>query len=202
LLAILAREPNERFVVFADSHATLQSLDAAVQSAGRPSLHYAGDRAKKLQIVRRFRATPGSVLIADKSLAEGSDLQFAHLLVVYDMPWNPFALEQMIGRLYRIGQTSAVEIHAIVSSNGLDHELFELYDKSLRMFDRQVGELDAILGQLDDNFDFAHEVWNAVASSRATSDIHANFKTLRDAIDSALQELLDEERFLQAMGLA
>lgn len=202
LLAILASEPNERFVVFAESQPTLTSLDLAVQSTGRPSLLYSGDRAKKLQIVRRFRSTPGSVLIADKSLAEGSDLQFAHLLVVYDIPWNPFALEQMIGRLYRIGQTSPVQIHAIVSADGLDHELFELYDKALRMFDRQVGELDAILGQLDDDFDFASEVWNAVSTSRTTAEIHEKFASLHNAIDRALKELLDEEEFLRGMGLA
>ena len=101
-----------------------------------------------------------------------------------------------------IGKTSPVEIHAIVSADGLDNELFELYEKSLRMFDRQVGELDAILSQLDDDFDFAGEVWRAVSSSRTLAEVHANFDTLRTAIDDALQELLDEETFLQAMGLA
>ncbi len=108
----------------------------------------------------------------------------------------------MVGRLYRIGQRFPVEIHAIVSADGLDFELFELYDKALRMFDRQVGELDAILGQLDDDFDFASEVWDAISTSRTTTEIHAKFATLHTAIDRALKELQDEEDYLRGMGLA
>jgi|BarGraIncu00421A_1022006.scaffolds.fasta_scaffold03127_2 superfamily II DNA or RNA helicase/serine/threonine protein kinase len=202
LLEILRRRPGEQVVVFAESNETIDMIHRAVTSAGRQAIRYRGDRLMKMEAVRRFRSTPGSVIIADRQLAEGSDLQFAHVLVVFDVPWNPFVLEQMVGRVYRIGQTSTVEIHAIVSDDGLDFHLFDLYQNSLRMFDRQVGELDAILTELDDDLDFADEVWKAVVSSHNAAELHSRFAGLKSAIDGALQELIAEESFLREMGLA
>jgi superfamily II DNA or RNA helicase len=201
LIRVLASRPAEKVIVFCAMKETMGAVIAAVTGAGRVALVYQGEKLKKLEVVRRFRDQPAAVLVADRSLSEGSDLQFAHVLVMFDVPWNPYDLEQMVGRVYRIGQTSTVEIHPIVSDDGVDLELWNLYEKSLQMFDRQVGELDAILSELDDDLDFTGEVWKAIATTSSQFEVRDRLVGLRTAIDGALAEMQAEERFLESMGL-
>ena len=113
------------------------------------------------------------------------------------MTWS-----RSIGRLYRIGQTKAVELHALVSDTGVDRLLFEVFDNSLRMFSRQVGEVDAILGELDENFNFEAEVWKAFAGSANDIELASKFATIRIGDQKALEELANEDAFLRMMGLA
>ena len=201
LARVLASRSSEKVIVFCAVKETMDAVAAGASGTGRPVLVYQGDKLKKLEVVRRFRDTAAAVLVADRSLSEGSDLQFAHILVVFDVPWNPYDLEQMVGRVYRIGQTSTVEIHPIVSDDGADLELWELYEHSLQMFDRQVGELDAILSELSDDFDFTGEVSSAIVSSHSRVELRGLFAGLRKAIDEALADMQAEERFLESMGL-
>jgi superfamily II DNA or RNA helicase len=201
LARVLASRPSEKVIVFCAVKETMDAVVAGAGGTGRPVLVYQGDKVRKLEVVRRFRDTPAAVLVADRSLSEGSDLQFAHVLVVFDVPWNPYDLEQMVGRVYRIGQSNTVEIHPIVSDDGADLELWDLYEHSLQMFDRQVGELDAILSELSDDFDFTFEVSTAIVASQSQAELRGLFAGLRKAIDEALADMQAEERFLASMGL-
>tara|TARA_R110002111_G_scaffold84660_5_gene132946 strand:+ start:1609 stop:4452 length:2844 start_codon:yes stop_codon:yes gene_type:complete len=76
------------------------------------------------------------VLICSEIGSEGRNFQFAHHLVLFDLPLNPDLLEQRIGRLDRIGQTGTVHIHVPYSKESAQHRLLRWYDEGLQAFSR------------------------------------------------------------------
>ncbi|MEK6851366.1 MAG: helicase-related protein, partial [Candidatus Thermoplasmatota archaeon] len=93
---------------------------------------------------------------------EGRNLQFAHRLVNYDLPWNPLRLEQRIGRIHRVGQTRDVHVVNLWARDTIEEYVLELLDKKVHMFELVVGELDMILGNLDEEKSFEDllmEIW-------------------------------------------
>ncbi len=75
------------------------------------------------------------VLICSEIGSEGRNLQFAHHLVLFDLPLNPDLLEQRIGRLDRIGQREAVHIHVPYLDNSPQSVLFHWYHQGLNAFE-------------------------------------------------------------------
>jgi hypothetical protein len=65
---------------------------------------------------RYFRET-AQIMVATEAAGEGINLQFCHLMLNYDIPWNPNRLEQRMGRIHRIGQTEDVYIFNLVATN-------------------------------------------------------------------------------------
>ena len=72
--------------------------------------------AERIEQERYFRET-AQIMVATEAAGEGINLQFCHLMVNYDIPWNPNRLEQRMGRIHRIGQTEEVYIFNLVASN-------------------------------------------------------------------------------------
>lgn len=103
----------------------------------RSSAFYEG-----LSIIERDRAAAyfadeisgAQTLVCSEIGSEGRNFQFAHHLILFDLPLNPDLLEQRIGRLDRIGQQNDVEIHAPYLENSAQQSLFEWYDSGLNLF--------------------------------------------------------------------
>ncbi len=74
------------------------------------------------------------ILVCSEIGSEGRNFQFAHHLVLFDLPLNPDLLEQRIGRLDRIGQTGTVHIHVPCITGSAQQRLMNWYDKGLNAF--------------------------------------------------------------------
>ena len=64
------------------------------------------------------------VLVATDAAGEGLNLQRAHLMVNYDLPWNPNRLEQRFGRIHRIGQTEVCHLWNLVAADTREGDVF------------------------------------------------------------------------------
>ncbi len=103
----------------------------------RSSAFYEG-----LSIIERDRAAAyfadevsgAQTLVCSEIGSEGRNFQFAHHLILFDLPLNPDLLEQRIGRLDRIGQQCDVEIHVPYMAHTAQQSLFEWYDSGLNLF--------------------------------------------------------------------
>src|SRR5205823_1577592 len=85
------------------------------------------DRAAASESLRAFSDEAGPrTLVCDSSGEEGLNLQFADLLIHFDLPWEPNRIEQRIGRLDRIGRTGEVKMRAFVGPE-CDHSLHEAW---------------------------------------------------------------------------
>lgn len=95
-----------------------------------------------LSIIERDRAAAyfadevngAQTLVCSEIGSEGRNFQFAHHLILFDLPLNPDLLEQRIGRLDRIGQSSDVNIHVPFIQNSAQETLLEWYDQGLNVF--------------------------------------------------------------------
>jgi ATP-dependent helicase HepA len=75
------------------------------------------------------------LLLCSEIGSEGRNFQFAHHLVLFDLPSNPDLLEQRIGRLDRIGQTEVIRLHAPYFEDSAQHLLFDWYQQGLQAFE-------------------------------------------------------------------
>jgi hypothetical protein len=106
-----------------------------------------------------------NVMISTESGGEGRNLQFCHVLVNYDLPWNPMRVEQRIGRLHRIGQERDVKIINFSTQGTIEEYVIDLLSRKIRLFEDVVGDLDLILGEISDEGNFEEMIMDILTRS-------------------------------------
>ena len=176
---------GEKVLVFTGFRQTLDVLVAAVERVGLSSAVYHGSltRAAKEAAIAKFRAdTP--ILLSTESAGEGRNLQFCHVMVNFDLPWNPMQIEQRLGRLHRVGQEHDVTLTNLVCRGTIEQRVMHVLEAKINLFELVVGELDMILGRVDDDFDFENEVFDAFVDAVDDDE----FERRLDALGNALAE--------------
>jgi superfamily II DNA or RNA helicase len=169
LLDLLRRNPDEKKLVFVHSRETLGRLADLLSIAGLPFARFDGSLSgpQKDAAIADFRDSV-PVLLCTESGGEGRNIQFCNTLINFDVPWNPMAIEQRIGRIDRIGQHREVFIFNLVTRGTLEDQLLALLEEKISMFELVVGEVGAILGGLGEERDFpelALDAWLAVTEA-------------------------------------
>ncbi len=187
----------EKAVVFTESRRTQDTLEAVLSERGYQVATLngqSGDADARAAIVEDFRGR-AQVLILTEAGAEGLNLQFANLVVNYDLPWNPQRIEQRIGRCHRYGQTrDVVVLNFLASDNAAEARLYELLAEKLRLFDGVFGTTDEPLGALGDGSEFerrVHEIFSSCRSERAIEDAFAN---LRSEVEERIEAKMADAR--------
>ncbi len=138
LVDFLQAEPTRKVLLICRSHRKVVAIDAAVQAKlnVKSGLFHEG-----LPLVQRDRqaawfAEPdgAQLLLCSEIGSEGRNFQFAHHLVLFDLPLNPGLVEQRIGRLDRIGQTEAIRIHVPYLEGTAQAPLVEWYERGIDAF--------------------------------------------------------------------
>jgi SNF2 family DNA or RNA helicase len=158
----LARTLRAPLVVFTQFIPTQEHLceRLAAEGLGPVAFNGAMSPQEKEFAVERFRSG-GGVLVCTDSGSEGRNLQFANVLVNYDLPWNPMRLEQRIGRVHRIGQERDVHVFNLTLRGTIeDHILSTLYRK-IDLFTCAIGEMDLVLSNLSEGASFERRVFEA-----------------------------------------
>ena len=108
---------GEKVLIFTAFRQTLDQLAGHLAAAGLPAAIYHGSlpRAEKERAIAAFRDDV-PVLLSTESAGEGRNLQFCHVMVNMDLPWNPMQIEQRLGRLHRVGQDHEVLLTNLVAS--------------------------------------------------------------------------------------
>lgn len=149
LTAFLRERPQEKVVLFSSFRATLRYLrQRFLQDGISCGLLVGGDPEQQATLERFASAEGPSVLLSSEVGSEGIDLQFAWVLINYDLPWNPMKVEQRIGRLDRLGQQSPrVSIWNLVHANTIDERIYGRLLMRLGIFERTLGGLEVVLGE-------------------------------------------------------
>jgi SNF2 family DNA or RNA helicase len=162
LLKLLAQNPNEKKLVFVHQRDSLTHLAERLSAAKIRFAQFSGDMTgpQKDAAVEAFRDDV-PVLLCTETGGEGRNLQFCNTLINFDIPWNPMAIEQRIGRIDRIGQTREVFIFNLVTAGTIEDEVLRILDEKINMFELVVGEVGAILGEIDEQQEFSTLVLDA-----------------------------------------
>ncbi|MCK2086722.1 DEAD/DEAH box helicase [Thauera aromatica] len=149
LTAFLKQKPEEQVVLFTTFRTTALYLADRLNQAGIESILIWGNMARsKQEIIDDFREDKKvKVLVSTEVAAEGVDLQFCHVLVNYDLPWNPMRVEQRIGRIDRLGQESdLLHIWNLYFKNTIDDRIIVRLMDRLRIFEEALGEPEPVVG--------------------------------------------------------
>jgi SNF2 family DNA or RNA helicase len=181
----LLGEFDDKMVIFTQFRATQELIQRRLTEAGHKVAVFHGglSRLEKEAAVERFRG-PARLLLCTEAGSEGRNLQFAHAVCNFDLPWNPMKIEQRIGRLSRIGQTHDVHVFNLVAANTVEAAVLHLLEAKLNMFELVIGEVDMILGNLDDEREFQ----DVVADLWAESSDHDDFAHRIDDLGNRLLE--------------
>jgi SNF2 family DNA or RNA helicase len=200
LLELLS-EYRDKMVIFTQFRATQEMLRARLAGAGHDVAMFHGglSRLEKEAAIERFRG-PARLLLCTEAGSEGRNLQFAHAVCNFDLPWNPMKIEQRIGRLSRIGQTHDVHVFNLVAADTVEAAVLHLLEAKLNMFELVIGEVDMILGNLEEEREFQEVVADLWAESADTDDFTARIDALGDRLLEAKrayfeQRALDDRLF-------
>ena len=162
LLQLLMRNPTEKKLVFVHNRDSMAHLAAQLTKKKISFAMFSGDMSgpRKDAAVEAFRDQV-PVLLCTESGGEGRNLQFCNTLINFDIPWNPMTIEQRIGRIDRIGQTREVFIFNLVTAGTIEDAVLRILDEKINMFELVVGEVGAILGEVDDQQQFSTMVLEA-----------------------------------------
>ncbi len=185
LLRLLDEFPD-KLVVFTQFRATQEMLRRRLAEAGREAAMFHGglSRLEKEAAIERFRGD-ARVLLCTESGSEGRNLQFAHGLCNFDLPWNPMKIEQRIGRLSRIGQTSDVHVFNLVAAGTVEAAVLHLLEAKLSMFELVIGEVDMILGNLEDEKEFEELIADEWAGAADAGEFMARMEVLGNRLLAA-----------------
>jgi hypothetical protein len=141
---------RRKVVVFSFFKRTLSYIRRKLDGAKIGCALITGDVpfTEREDVIDAFRREDGiRVLLSSEVGSEGLDLQFASVVVNYDLPWNPMVVEQRIGRLDRIGQQAEriVVVNFAIKDTVEDRILLRLYQR-IGIFEASIGDLDPILG--------------------------------------------------------
>jgi SNF2 family DNA or RNA helicase len=147
--------PSQKLVIFTEHRDTLTYLqDKVSRLLGRANsvvvIHGGMGREERLNAQEAFKFNPDTqVLIATDAAGEGINLQRAHLMVNYDLPWNPNRIEQRFGRIHRIGQTEICHLWNLVATETREGDVYHTLLEKLENARKSLGgQVFDVLGKL------------------------------------------------------
>ena len=141
---------REKLIIFTEHRDTLRYLTDKIRSllgteTAVVTMHGGMLRDERRKVEELFRQDREvRILVATDAAGEGINLQRAHLMVNYDLPWNPNRLEQRFGRIHRIGQTEVCHLWNLVARETREGMVFQ------RLFDKLEQERETLKGKVFD----------------------------------------------------
>jgi superfamily II DNA or RNA helicase len=151
LAAIGEAEPDAKVIIFTQFRDTQEYLREHISEPWSVNLFHGQLKPQeKDAAIARFRDRGGpQLLISTEAGGEGRNFQFCHMVINYDLPWNPMKVEQRIGRIDRIGQKETVKIFNFSTLGTIEERVVEVLDARIGVFQQTIGGLDPILGEVE-----------------------------------------------------
>lgn len=185
---------NNKVMVFSSFRHTLRYLYVKLSAQNiRVGIIHGGVKDEERVVLRdRFNADRTQedsldVLLFSEVGCEGLDYQFCDCLVNYDLPWNPQAIEQRIGRIDRNGQKSeSISIINIITEGTIDCDIYDRCLSRIGVFNSSIGDSEEILGEV------TREIYNVVEKYILNPQERAQ-KELQIA-DNAIRKMQEQRR--------
>jgi len=148
LVRRILEDPEEKILIFTQFRKTLEYIENMLNKDYRVVTFHGGltsmEKDARVQVFRE----QAQVMVSTEVGGEGRNFQFCHILINFDLPWNPMKLEQRIGRLDRFGQTKDVEIYNFYIADTVESDVLLALTDRIQIFEQTVGNLEPILGEV------------------------------------------------------
>jgi len=146
-----------------------------------------GDNQQKILAAKKFKKS-AHFLVSTQAGGEGINLQHCHIMINYDMPWNPMKVEQRIGRIHRYGQAETAQVYNMFAAETIEDRIYQRLDMKLQDITRDIGDEEEreafrenILGILAEQLNF-EELYREVLKQGREIE-----KITQDKIDDAVE---------------
>ncbi len=165
---------NEKILIFTESRDTLEYLVGKIKSWGYKVNYIHGGMSLEDRIAAEgvFKHE-SQIMVATEAAGEGINLQFCHLMINYDLPWNPNKLEQRMGRIHRYGQQKDVYIFNLVAKDTREGMVLHKILNKIEEIRKAMGsdKVFDVIGVLFQKVDLYQLILEAVANAKSMEDI-------------------------------
>ena len=200
--ALQSEDPAQKIILFTEFVGTQVYLKELLESRGCSVsvLNGSMDIEERNDALKEFKTTT-SIFISTDAGGEGLNLQFANIIINYDLPWNPMKIEQRCGRADRIGQQRDVHIYNMIIGDTVESRVREVLEEKLSVIMKELG-VDKYSDVLDSEVaecDFTDAYMSSIGhASRIEQNIYSVEKEMRQQAENALKykDILHEEKDL------
>lgn len=184
----IAAGSAEQAVIFTEYADSAQWIAARLMADGYTAKMYSGrqSRAERDEVRREFMRGEFQVIVTTDAGNEGIDLQAAHVLVNYDIPWSLVRLEQRMGRIHRVGQRRDVYLYNLVATDTREG------DTLIRLLDNFVTAANELRGQMFDSLSAVAEI-TGVDYDKWLTDLYGNDEAKKHAAIDAAKAIQTQE---------
>ncbi len=194
---------RRKLVIFTEHRDTLNYLASRIRTLlGRPeavvTIHGGMRRDQRRFVQEQFTQNEEvTILVATDAAGEGINLQRAHLMINYDLPWNPNRIEQRFGRIHRIGQTEVCHLWNLVAEETREGDVYLTLLKKLEQESKTLGgAVFDVLGKAIDGKELRQLIIEAVRYGDKP-EVRARLREkVEGALDRRRLEALIEEKAL------
>ncbi|WP_148205078.1 helicase-related protein [Candidatus Methylacidiphilum infernorum] len=172
-------DPDLKVLVFTEFVPTQEMLYEFLTERGFKVVCLNGsmDMEERKRVQNAF-AKDARILISTDAGGEGLNLQFCHVVINYDIPWNPMRLEQRIGRVDRIGQTHTVHAINFVFEDSVEHRVREVLEEKLAVILEEFG------------IDKTGDVLDSAQAGQIFDDLYMEAILNPDVVETKVDEVL------------
>ena len=197
-----SEDPAQKIILFTEFVGTQVYLKELLESRGYSVsvLNGSMDIEERNNALNEFKTSTG-IFISTDAGGEGLNLQFANIIINYDLPWNPMKIEQRCGRADRIGQQRDVHIYNMIIGDTVESRVREVLEEKLSVIMKELG-IDKYSDVLDNEVaecDFTDAYMSSIGhASRIEQNIYSVEKEMRQQAENALKykDILHEEKDL------
>ena len=137
---ILSEDESQKIIIFTEFVATQKYLQDALTKRGYSITILNGSMGidERNAALREFK-TSTNIFISTDAGGEGLNLQFANIIINYDLPWNPMKIEQRCGRADRIGQQRDVHVYNFIITDTVECRVREVLEEKLSVILKEIG---------------------------------------------------------------
>ncbi|MFO8089097.1 MAG: helicase-related protein [Desulfatiglandaceae bacterium] len=173
-------DPELKVLVFTEFVPTQQMLHQFLTERGFRVVFLNGSMTmEERNKVQDAFAEEARILISTDAGGEGLNLQFCHVVINYDIPWNPMRLEQRIGRVDRIGQTHVVRAVNFVFEESVEHRVLEVLEEKLAVIFEEFG------------IDKTGDVLDSAQAGQIFDDLYVDAILNPDDVDNSVNKVIN-----------
>ena len=173
LRLLSAQEKDIKIIIFTEFVMTQSFIRKIAEMRGFSTVLINGHMSieERNNALRQFRREK-NILISTDAGGEGINMQFSHIVINYDLPWNPMKIEQRIGRADRIGQINDVEVFNFILEDTIENRVRSVLEEKLATILSELGfdKLQDVFNSDTAELDFTQAYMKTIAAQRFSTN--------------------------------